>query len=224
MKKRPKILACHCVLMSPAKRSHSDGFLAAGFTLLEVLLALVILAGLSLSAYQVLQGVMQNDAMTRTKVERLAAVQRVFTMLERDFSQAVPRAPRVNGENSNQLFQAARYQLGSDDWSVMFVRNGWFNPGAQLPRSQLQRVGYRLREGKLERLSYLYVDAATGTEATVTPILNDVKTFTLKFYQNGSWLNEWSGTSLPKAVQVELELADYGVLRRLFLLTREESQ
>lgn len=224
MKKRPKILACHCVPMFPAKRFRADRFRAAGFTLLEVLLALVILAGLSLSAYQVLQGVMQNDAQTRIKVERLATLQRVFTILERDFSQAVPRAPRVNGESSNQVFQAARYQLESDDWSVMFVRSGWFNPGAQLPRSQLQRVGYRLREGKLERLSYLYVDAVTGTEASVTPILSDVKAFTLKFYQNGSWINEWSSTSLPKAVQVELELADYGVLRRLFLLTQVASQ
>ena len=225
MKKRPKTLACHCVLMFLAKRSHPDRFRSAGFTLLEVLLALVILAGLSLSAYQVLQGVMQNDAQTRIKVERLATLQRVFTMLERDFSQAVPRASRINGEANKAVFQAARFQMESDDWSVSFIRNGWFNPGAQLPRSNLQKVGYRLRENKLERLSYLYVDPVVGTEPMVTPLLDGVKSFKLRFYANGLWATEWSNTAqLPRAIELELELTDYGVLRRLFLLTQVASQ
>ena len=81
----------------------------AAFTLLEVLLALVIFASLSLGAYQVLQGVMANDALTKVKGARLADLQRVFSLLERDFSQMVPRATRVNGENSKVVIDAAHY-------------------------------------------------------------------------------------------------------------------
>lgn len=72
------------------------------------------------------------------------------------------------------VFQAADFQMESDDWSVSFVRNGWFNPGTQLPRSNLPRVGYQSIENKLERLSYLYVDREVKREPVVTPLLNEV--------------------------------------------------
>ena len=195
----------------------------AAFTLLEVLLALVIFASLSLGAYQVLQGVITSDALTKVKGARLADLQRVFTLLERDFSQMVPRPMRINGEASKVVIQAARFQMESDDWSIAFVRAGWFNPGAQLPRSQLQQVGYRLREGQLERISFLYVDPVVGTPPNVTPLLDKVKGFTLRFYSGGSWVNEWSSTTqLPKAIEVTLDLEDYGQIRRLFLVAVED--
>lgn len=209
--------------MSIAKRQPALPVrLGAGFTLLEVLLALVVFASLSLSAYQVLQGVLKSDEKSRVKVERLANVQRAFGALERDFSQIVPRSSRINGEVSKVVFQAARYQMESDDWSASFVRAGWLNPGAVLPRSQLQKVGYRLREGKLERLSFLYVDPAIGTEPTVTPVLDQVKSFGLRFWNGSNWLEEWSNSAiLPTAVEVTLVLEDYGKVRRLFLVALE---
>ena len=188
-----------------------------------MLLALVIFASLSLGAYQVLQGAMANDALTKVKGERLADLQRVFSLLERDFSQMVARPMRLNGESSKVVIQAARFQMESDDWSIAFVRAGWFNPGAQLPRSQLQQVGYRLREGQLERLSYLYVDPVIGTEPAVTPLLDKVKGFSLRFYSGSVWLNEWSNSQkLPKAIEVTVELEDFGAIRRLFLVAAEE--
>lgn len=191
-----------------------------GFTLLEVLLALVIFAMLSLSAYAVLQGVMRNDEISRAKITRLSELQRAFATLARDFTQIIPRPTRIDGEISNTLFQAERFQLTSDDWSVAFVRAGWFNPGGELRRSELQKVGYRLRQKTLERLTYLYPDAITGTEPTVTPLLSHVSAFTLRFYKNGEWLTQWSTpATLPAAIEITLTLDDYGTIRRLFLLT-----
>lgn len=192
----------------------------AGFTLLEVLLALVIFAILSLSAYAVLQGVMRNDEVSQAKITRLSELQRGFATLSRDFTQILPRTTRVNGEATTILFQAERFQQGSDDWAVMFVRAGWLNPGGQLHRSELQKVGYRLRQHTLERLTYLYPDAVTGTEPTITPLLNHVSAFTLRFYKNDAWLTQWMTPAvLPAAVEVTLTLDDYGTIRRLFLLT-----
>ena len=88
----------------PAKSRHT------GFTLLEVLLALVIFAILSLSAYAVLQGVMRNDEVSQAKIARLSELQRSFATLSRDFTQILPRATRINGEATTTLFQAERFQ------------------------------------------------------------------------------------------------------------------
>ena len=164
---------------------------AGGFTLLEVLLALVVFAGLSMTAYQVLQGVLKNDEITRSKVERLADVQRAVSTLERDFTQIIPRATRTDGETSSKVvFQSVRYQMESDDWSLLFVRTGWLNPGGMLVRSQLQKVGYRLRDNKLERLSFHYLDPVIGTEPIVTTVLGRVDGFKLRFFNGTAWLDE----------------------------------
>lgn len=195
-----------------------------GFTLLEVLLALVIFAMLSLSAYAVLQGVIRNDEVSRDKITRLSELQRAFATLSRDFTQTIPRPVRINGETSTVLFQAERFQLNSDDGAVMFVRAGWLNPGGELRRSELQRVGYRLRQQTLERLTYLYPDAVTGTEPAATPLLSKVTAFSLRFYRNGEWLTQWNTpTELPAAVEITLTLEDYGTIRRRFLLTGSDT-
>lgn len=203
--------------------SHHPGRRAsAGFTLLEVLLAITIFAALSLGGYQVLQGVLANDAQTRVKGERLANLQRAFTVLERDFSQALARPSRIEGEPSTAVFQAEQYQMQSDDWAVAWVRAGWLNPDALLPRSQLQKVGYRLRGGQLERLNYLYPDPAIGTEATVVPLLDGVRGFTLRFFGQRGWQAAWEDAEqLPAGVEVTLTLDDYGQLRWRFLLATE---
>ena len=191
-----------------------------GFTLLEVLLALVIFAMLSISAYTVLQGVMRNDEVSQAKIARLSEMQRAFATLTRDFTQITPRPVRLNGETSTTVFQAERFGLESDDWSTLFVRAGWFNPGGALRRSELQRVSYRLRQQTLERLTYLYPDAVTGTTPTATPLLTHVSAFSLRFYKNGEWLTQWTtSTELPEAVEITLTLDDYGAIRRLFLTT-----
>nr|WP_272912541.1 type II secretion system minor pseudopilin GspJ [Tolumonas lignilytica] len=190
-----------------------------GFTLLEVLLALVIFAILSLSAYAVLQGVVRNDEVSQAKIARLAELQRAMATLERDFTQAVPRTTRLDGETSSTVFQAEPFQLESEDGSVLFVRAGWFNPGSLLRRSELQKVGYRLSKQKLERLTWLYPDTVTGTAPDITPLLTKVTAFSLRFYKNNDWQTQWSTPAeLPAAVEITLTLEDYGTIQRRFLL------
>ena len=194
---------------------------ARGFTLVEMLLALAILAALSVAAVTVLQNVMRADTLTRDKGERIQMLQQTFSQMAADFSQIIPRRSR----DSASLFFAGRFQLGSDDWAIAFSRNGWPNPLGLLPRSEIQNVSYRLRGSQLERLNYDQQDPLPGSQPTVTIVLRDVRAFGLRFYASGRWLDEWQQPQrLPQGLEVTLTLEPYGEIPRLFLLTPGGSQ
>lgn len=202
----------------PVAPQRSRGW-QGGFTLLEMLVAIAIFAGLSLGAYQVLQGVLTSDEVAKKKEVRLAQLQRAFDLLERDVSQMVPRTGRIQGENNRVLLAASQFGQQSDDWGMAFIRGGWLNPDGILPRSGLQRVGWRLKDNQLERLSYLYPDPVIGTEPRVQALLDRVTGLRLFFYSEGGWKSEWTQEArLPEGLAVELDLDDYGTIRRQFLI------
>ncbi|KAL8181359.1 UNVERIFIED_CONTAM: hypothetical protein K2H54_000249 [Gekko kuhli] len=55
-----------------------------------------------------------------------------------------------------------------------------------------KRVGWRLKDHKLERLSYLYPDPVIGTEPRIQPMLERVTALRLYFYDKGTWKEEWT--------------------------------
>ena len=192
-----------------------------GFTLLEMLLALAVFAALSISAFQVLQGGIRAHELSLDKVRRLAELQRGVSQMERDLTQMIPRHRRGN----EGLLLAAPYLLKSDDWGISFTRNSWLNPAGMLPRSELQWIGYRLRQKKLERLSYFHVDHPSGVSPNVRVILDGVHAFRLRFFVNGAWQARWDSTGiLPQAVEVTLVMDGFAELTRLFLVSKETAE
>ncbi len=192
-----------------------------GFTLLEMLLALAVFAALSISAFQVLQGGIRAHELSQDKVRRMAELQRAGSQMERDFTQMIPRHCRGN----DGLLLAAPHLLNSDDWGISFTRNGWLNPAGMLPRSELQWVGYRVQQQKLERLSYFHVDHPSGFSPDVRVMLDGVHAFRLRFFVNGSWQASWDSTGiLPQAVEVTLVMDDFAELTRMFLVNKETAE
>nr|WP_254444110.1 type II secretion system minor pseudopilin GspJ [Klebsiella oxytoca] len=192
-----------------------------GFTLVEMLLALAILAALSVAAMAVLQNVIRADTLTRDKTQQMQALQHTFSQMSSDINQIIARRSR----ESSSLFFAGRYQLSSDDWAISFSRNGWPNPLGMLARSEIQNVSYRLRQQRLERLSYDQQDPLTGAQPTVEVVQEGVRAFRLRFYASGRWQERWDNTqSLPQGLEVTLTLDGYGDITRLFLITQGSSQ
>lgn len=94
-----------------------------------------------------------------------------------------------------------------------------------LARSEIQNVSYRLRQQRLERLSYDQQDPLTGAQPTVEVVQEGVRAFRLRFYASGRWQERWDNTqSLPQGLEVTLTLDGYGDITRLFLITRGSSQ
>src|SRR5512144_3334387 len=69
----------------------------AGFTLIEVLIALAIMAMLSLLGYRALAALTDSEAQLSAEAQRWRAIDALFARLEADLREAVPRAVRYGG-------------------------------------------------------------------------------------------------------------------------------
>lgn len=197
-----------------------------GFTLLEMMLAIALFSLLSMAGYQLLQAVLRNSELTQQHATRLAEIQRAFTLMESDISQArirpVTPLPSSSGSQpsasppSGGDFQPSR--VGKND-SLTLVHDHWRNPAAYLPRSNLERVSWRFQQGKLERLSHHQPDSHQ-TQPKVSLTLSNIDAFRLRFWSQGRWQARWNHSQiLPEGIEVTLETSDFGQLQRVFFLT-----
>ncbi|ENM5902275.1 type II secretion system minor pseudopilin GspJ [Vibrio mimicus] len=191
----------------------------AGFTLIEVLVAIAIFASLSVGAYQVLNQVQRSNEISAERTARLAELQRAIVIMDADFRQMALRQFRTNGEApSEQLVQWKESLLDSDQHGLLFARLGWHNPQQQFPRGEVTKVGYRLYENRLERIWWRYPDTPVGQQGLISPLLTGVENWQVRFYLQGEWSDEWVPTNaLPEAVSVKLTLKDYGEIERIYL-------
>jgi general secretion pathway protein J len=101
---------------------------------------------------------------------------------------------------------------------MAFVRRGWEDESTF--RSSLQRVEYRLREGRLERWRYDAVDGAG--QPVAMPLLEGVRRVQLRYRdRDGNWRDRWDPTEpsrLPAAVEIVSDSEGHGQVRQLFLV------
>lgn len=194
----------------------------SGFTLLELTVALAIFAVLSTLAYGGLRQVLEARRETERVADRLAALQGALRQIELDLEQAAPRPIRdERGAPQGPLVASA-----ISDLALELTSASWRNP-AGLPRSTLRRVGYRVKNGVLFRYAWAVLDRSPDSQPVAEVLLTNVHQLELRFLDpQREWQREWpplaqgSGGSqaLPLAVEVTLELADWGVVQRLFRL------
>jgi general secretion pathway protein J len=195
-----------------------------GFTLIEIVIAVMITAILFTMAYGAIQQAIGNRERLQQNSARLRAVQFTMRSLVQDFSQLAPRPVR---EPLGDGYQPALVSGGTDLTQVSLTRGGWMNPlGGE--RSTLQRVRYRLEDGKLLREHWMVLDATLEPAPVKRELLGGVRSFKFRFYSDGrNWQESWPPASLgasrsereqrwrPIAVEVTLELEDWGIITRI---------
>jgi len=195
-----------------------------GFTLLEMLVAIIIFALLSLAAYQILQGVLRSGEISKIHSERLTELQRAMLIIEQDFTQIVARKSRQEGVEKDNLrtLTAGKGIFSSQDQGIEFNRLGWNNPLGLLPRSNILRVRYVLRDGQLQRLYFLYPDTTSGQEPETQVLLNDIEKLSFRFWNNG-WKSTWSAAEkLPEGIEINFTSKHFSDIRRIFLVSPGE--
>lgn len=193
-----------------------------GFTLIELLVALAVFAVLSVMAYGGLDTVLKAREATDKEALRLAKVQRTFLWLKRDIEQSVARSVRGDYGEVQAAFKAVEY----GEYLLELTRGGYRNP-ARLQRSNLQRVGYGLKDNSLYRYSWQYLDRAQDSRVREMSLLDGVTSVRFRLLSAGQqWQGNWPPANtqngvnelMPTAVEIMLELEDWGRLTRVFLV------
>jgi len=196
-----------------------------GFTLLELLVAMSIFAIISVMTFQGLRTMLDNRDIVDRESDHLASLQRAMMMMGRDFEQIVGRSIR----DEFGIAHPALYSNASGKSVVEFSRGGFRNPAA-LARSSIQRVSYSSVDHILKRETWSVLDRAVAVKPARWNVLTGVNDVKLRFLDGERvWQTSWppeemAGSdlqTLPVAIEVVLELEDWGTIKRLFLLAGE---
>lgn len=189
----------------------------AGFTLVEVLVAVLVFGLLAAMAYAGLQRVADGVDQLGGRADHLAELQRAVATMDQDLRQLVSRAARgTEGQVRPALDGAPDRWIGH--------RSGRWVPDGR--GSVLQTVGWACTtEGRLAR--HAGADAAAALTFAQDPraALFDVDCRSLRLrYRDalGQWHDRWpvggDPAGLPAAIDYAVDSERHGLIRRLIVL------
>ena len=175
---------------------------ARGFSLLELMIAVALLALLAAMSYRGLSSIVGSQAAVQAETRRWSDLAAVMAQLGQDLSLALAR-PESTAPGE-----------------LVITRRGDADAGAA--HSGPRRVGYRLRDGALEYVVWPSAPARAA-EPVASAVLDRVAGFELRaLAADGGWtpLRAAPGQAavLPRAVEVQIVLAGGERIARLFVL------
>ena len=187
-----------------------------GFTLIEVLSALLILSLLALMSYRGLGAVLDAREHVRYETDKWRRVSAFFARFERDVQLAAPRPVRTAAGIAAPWRAQPTEAL---DTQLEFSRFA-STEGVDTAR----RIGYRLNEKQeIELWLWPGLDIAPEARPLRYAVLTGVTRFELQYLNpNLEWMNAWPNSPidlrLPLAVRLRLVLASNEEIVRVFAL------
>ena len=192
-----------------------------GFTLIEVMIAIVIMAMIAIMTNQSLTAAITSSQATQEAVERVAAVDRIWVLFETDTRNIIPGMPST--ANSKSIPPV--YIDPSDQYRFSLLRAGYANP-LHLPRTEVVRVGYRFEDGTIWRDTWVNISDNDERQAKPQKVLEHVEDMFIKAlpaqgatFSGGPWVERWPDSGqppLPAAIEITLKLEDFGEIKRVY--------
>jgi general secretion pathway protein J len=188
------------------------------FTLIEVLVAIVILGVVALLAYRATAAMTDGEAHLTQESDRWRSLDMLLARLESDMRQAVPRSARMGTSAEPSWLAVPADSFGNT--VLAFTRAG--PEFAVEPGIAGQRIGYRLRDGAIEALYWPQLDNVPGAMPAAYVLARDIDRFrVVELTSRNVWSSQWplpGETNIPRAVRIEIGLADGTTIERLIAL------
>lgn len=173
----------------------------AGFTLLELVIALAIFGVLGLASGRLFDTVVRAQQGTASHEQELRRLQRAIGVIERD------------------ALQLASSVIVLGPTTLQLLRSNWRNP-QDLPRSERQYVLYRLDNQTLWRESRS-VESSTVERQK---LLDDVRVLSWRLFDRDTgWHRAWpagkgAAQTPPQALEMVLSVGRFEQVRRVLVL------
>lgn len=204
-----------------------------GFTLVELLVAMAIVAVIGVMALTGLTTIIRQRDIAEERTQRWQEVQLAMRLIVQDLSQTQPRVTR---DELGETYEPSVLANPNAQYALELSRGGWANPGG-FARGTVLRVAYNVEEqqetknGKrttrnvLVRMHWPVMDRTLATVPVKTNLLDRVDTIEVRFLDGaGEWQTEWPPLRMngpqryvirPRAIEFVLELEDLGRISRI---------
>jgi general secretion pathway protein J len=199
-----------------------------GFTLIELLVALAIFAILSLISFRTLSSIFQTREHLQVETARLRDAALLFARLDSDMTGLLDRKIRNADGLEEASFRLVSRPQSTEDPVLAFTRVGFADAGGG--STAPQRVGYRLKDNKLELLLWPALDLAPRTLPQAYAALGNVREATWRALdRGGNRVPDWpvpsssagSGGPYPAAIELKLVLITGEEFTRLYAIRHD---
>ena len=181
-----------------------------GFTLLEVLLALAIMAMLAITGYRALSGMIDGERAITQERDRWRDLDLFFSRFDYDLGHVLPRA----------------YRLGATDLPGLYLRDQGLAFVRGVPGEPPQRIGYRWKDSAIELVYWPQLDAPSAAAPVGYTVAAGIASWQVSFAnREGLWVEQWGepgpqadDAPLPRGARVVLILDDGTRVERVFSL------
>ncbi|MDZ7791974.1 MAG: type II secretion system minor pseudopilin GspJ [Xanthomonadales bacterium] len=186
-----------------------------GYTLVEVLVAVMVFGILSASAYVALDALSRAAGGHRDRSEDFGALQLAVARMDADLRQLAARPVAAPAGRTEPA-------LVGEPRSLRATRAGWANP-AGLKRSTLQRFGWQLSGTEVQRVRWPVTDRVSEGRALTETVLPQVESLAFSYRDaSGVWQERWPTDDalarLPTAIEVLIDTRRFGRVRRVVVL------
>ncbi|MRR54557.1 MAG: prepilin-type N-terminal cleavage/methylation domain-containing protein [Deltaproteobacteria bacterium] len=175
-----------------------------GFTLLELLVALVLLVLLSGALYGTYFSVMRGSEAARERTEPLRDARVAIDLLRRELAAAF-----YTTTNKRLHFIVEDRDIFGKPASILDFTAFTVPKSGSVPSSDVMAVRYRPveKEGQKMILSRQTQDFYLDSKPLAYPLTEQIEGFLVECYDGNQWVKSWDttlNTGLPKAVRVTL--------------------